>query len=74
VGYRTGKSRVRSLNLRKANFQLFRVLVHGIPWRSALRGKGVNQSWEIFKGVSLRVQELSILTCKKLGRGGRRSA
>ena len=35
------KSRVRTLNLRKANFWLFRVLVHGIPWETALGDKGV---------------------------------
>lgn len=33
------KSRVRTLTLRKANFWLFRVLVHGIPWETALGDK-----------------------------------
>ncbi|KFW65506.1 hypothetical protein AS28_00874, partial [Pygoscelis adeliae] len=67
-------SRVRTLNLRKANFQLFRALVHGMPWETALRGKRVNESWEIFKNIFLRAQELSIAMCKKSGRGGRRPA
>lgn len=68
------KSRVGTLKLRRANFQLFRALVHGIPWEIALRGKGANDSWEIFKNIILRVQDLSILMCKKTGRGGRRPA
>lgn len=38
------KSRVRTLNFRKANSWLFRVLVPEIPWETALRSKGVNKS------------------------------
>jgi len=68
------KSRDRTLNLRKANFQLFRVPVPGIPWEIACRGKGVKESCEIFKDIFLRVIELSILMCMKLGRKGRRTA
>ena len=68
------KSRVRTLNLRKANFWLFRAPVRGIAWETALRGKGVNESWEIFKDNFLRAQELSVLMCKKSGRGGRKPA
>ncbi|KFV93308.1 hypothetical protein N327_13538, partial [Fulmarus glacialis] len=68
------KSRVRILNLRKANFRLFRALVCGIPWETALGIKGVNESWEIWKDIFLRAQELSILMGKKSGRGGRRPA
>lgn len=33
----------KTLNLRKANFWLFRVLVRGIPWETTLRDKGVNE-------------------------------
>ncbi|KFP48157.1 hypothetical protein N323_05833, partial [Cathartes aura] len=68
------KSRVRTLNLRKANFQLVRVLVRGTPWETALRDKGAKESWEIFKDIFIRAQKLSISTCKKSGRGGRRPA
>lgn len=46
----------------------------GILWETALRDKRANDSWEIFKDISLKVHELSILTCKKLDRGGRRLA
>lgn len=52
------KCTVRTLNHRKANFQFFRVLVHGIPWETALRTKEVNDSLETFKDIFLRVQEL----------------
>lgn len=31
------KSKIKTLNLRKANFQLFRALVRRIPWETALR-------------------------------------
>lgn len=47
---------------------LTRVPMFGIRWETALRGKGVNERWEIFKGIFLRVQELLISMCKKLGR------
>jgi len=59
------KTRVRNLNFRKTNLKLFRALVHGIAWETALRDKGANKSWEIFKDVFLRVQELSIPMCRK---------
>jgi len=48
------KCRVRTLNFRKANFQLFRELVCGIHWETALRGKELNERWELFKHIFLR--------------------
>jgi len=59
------KSKVRTLNCRKANFQLFKQLVNGTPWETALRDKGPEQSWRIFKDAFYRAQELSIPRCKK---------
>lgn len=41
----------RLLNFRKADFQLFREVVSGIPWDTALRDKGMEQSWQIFRKV-----------------------
>lgn len=35
---------VRTLNLRKANFQLFKELVDVTPWETALRDKGAVES------------------------------
>jgi len=43
------KSKVRTLNFRKAKFQLFKELVSRTPWESALRDKGAKQSWHICK-------------------------
>lgn len=68
------KSKVRALNFRKANFQLFRELVDRTPWETALRHKGSGQSWQTFKDVFHRVQELSVPGYKKSGREGKRLA
>ncbi|KFQ68256.1 hypothetical protein N335_13841, partial [Phaethon lepturus] len=65
---------VRTLIFRKANFQLFRELVIRIPWESALRDKGAEQSWQVFKDTFHRVRELSIPRCKKSGKEGKRPA
>jgi len=64
------ESGVSTLNLRNANFWLFRALVSWIPLETAL--KEVNKSWELFKDLFLGVQELSIPTHRKSGRGDRR--
>lgn len=37
--------RVKPLNFRRANFQLFKELVDGIPWETAFRNKGAEESW-----------------------------
>ncbi|KAK4810454.1 LOW QUALITY PROTEIN: hypothetical protein QYF61_004234 [Mycteria americana] len=44
------------------------------PLGTALRDKGANECWEIFKDIFLRAQEISIPMCKKSGRGGQRPA
>jgi len=69
-----GKSKVRTLNFRKANFQLFEELVNRTPWETALRDRGAEQRWQICKDAFHRVQELSIPSCKKPGREGTRPA
>ncbi|GAB0186222.1 mitochondrial enolase superfamily member 1 [Grus japonensis] len=66
------KSKGRTLNFRKANFQLFKELVNRTPWETALRDKGAEQSWQIFKDPFHRAQELSIPRCKKSGKEGKR--
>ncbi|KFQ76863.1 hypothetical protein N335_14424, partial [Phaethon lepturus] len=68
------KSQVRTLNFRKANFQLFRELVSRTPWETALRHKGAGQSWRVFRDAFCRAQELSIPRCKKSGKEGKRPA
>jgi len=66
------KSKVRTLNFRKANFQLFKESVNRSPWDTALRDEGAEQTWQNFKGAFHRAQELSIPRCKKSGKAGKR--
>ena len=66
------KSKVWTLNFRKADFQLLKELVNRTPWETAVRDRGAEQSWQIFKDTFHRVQELSIPRCKKLGKEGKR--
>lgn len=51
---------VRTLNLREVELQVFREIVSGIPWETALRSKGVEQCWQICKEISHRVQHLTL--------------
>ena len=66
------KSGVRTLNLERANFRLFKELLDEISWEALLRDKGVEESWLFFRDAFLRAQELSISPNKKVGRGGRK--
>ena len=72
VTVRRGKGQVkrivRTLNFRKANFQLFKELINRTPWEMALRDKGAEQSWQVFKDAFHRAQELSIPRCRKSGK------
>ena len=42
------KSRARTLCFRRANFQLLKKLLSGIPWETVLKGIGPQQSWQLF--------------------------
>ncbi|NWZ68079.1 AP3B1 protein, partial [Acrocephalus arundinaceus] len=55
------------------NSQSFGNPVRGDPLRDCLRGKGVEESWQIFKELFHRVQELAIPKTKK-SKEGRRAA
>ncbi|GAB0204051.1 hypothetical protein GRJ2_002870700 [Grus japonensis] len=66
------KSRVRTLNFRRANIQLFKELVDETPWETALWDKGAEESWQLYKDIFLRVQVFSIPMCKKWVKEGRR--
>ncbi|KFZ65688.1 hypothetical protein N338_12981, partial [Podiceps cristatus] len=68
------KSKVRTLNFRKANFQLFKEIVSRTPWETVHRDKGAEQSWQIFKEAFHRVQKFLIPGCKKSGKEGKRPA
>ncbi|KFO70644.1 hypothetical protein N303_02774, partial [Cuculus canorus] len=68
------RSIVRTLNFRKADFHLFKLLFCRTPWDVVLQDKGVEQSWKIFKEAFHRAQERSVPTCRKSGRKGKRAA
>ncbi|KFZ52138.1 hypothetical protein N321_14184, partial [Antrostomus carolinensis] len=65
---------IRILNFRKTNLQLFKELVNRITWEMALKDKAAEQSWQIFKDVCHRAQELLMPRCKKSGKEGKRLA
>jgi len=46
---REGKSRIRMLHFRKAKFYPLRELVNRTPWKTVFKGKGAEQSWQIYK-------------------------
>ncbi|PKU49307.1 rna-directed dna polymerase from mobile element jockey-like [Limosa lapponica baueri] len=48
-----GKNEVRTLNLRKAKFQLFKELVNTNPWKTALRDKRAERAGRSIKMLSL---------------------
>jgi len=45
----SARSRIKSLDYRRANFGLFKDLLGGIPWVRTLEGRGVQESWSLFK-------------------------
>jgi len=67
-------SRIKTLDLKKANFGLFKELLGGIPWARALEGTGVQEWWSLFKCHFLYAQEQCIPLRKKSSKGGRRPA
>jgi len=67
-------SRIKTLDLRRANFGLFKQLLGGFPWVRALKGRGVQKCWSLFKHHFLHAQERCIPLRKKSTKGGRRPA
>jgi len=65
-------SRTKTLDLRRANFGLFKDLLGGIPWVRALEGRGVQESWSLFKHHFLHAQNQCIPLSKKSSKGSRR--
>jgi len=60
------------LNFRRANFRLFKELLHEIPWETVLGDKGTEQIWQLFKYTFLRAEDFSIFKHKKSSRGNRK--
>jgi len=67
-------SRIKTLDLRRANFGLFKELLGGILWARTLEGRGVQECWSLFKRHFLHAQERCIPLRKKSSKGGRRPA
>jgi len=61
------KTRVRTLKFRKANFHLFKELVDGTSWETALGDKRDEQNWQLSEDIFLRAREHSNPMCKKSG-------
>jgi len=64
-------SRIKTLDLRRANFGLFRELLGGIPWARALERRGVEECYSLFKLHFLHAQEQCLPLSKKSSKGGR---
>jgi len=67
-------SRIKVLDFRIANFDVFKDLLGGIPWFRALEGRGVQESWLLFKHYFLHAQDRCMPLSKKSSKGGRRPA
>ena len=65
-------SKTAVLNVQRADFDLFRTLVAGVPWESLLKGKGVQEAWTLLKMEILKVQEQGVPECRKVSHRGRR--
>lgn len=67
-------SKHKTLNFRRASFQLFKELMDGTTWENFLRDKKSRKKWQLLKALFLGAQELSVSMCWKSGREGRRPA
>ncbi|GAB0208424.1 mitochondrial enolase superfamily member 1 [Grus japonensis] len=69
---RRAHSKLTALDFRRADFGLFRDLLGRIPWDKALEGRGAQDSWLIFKGHLLQVQERCIPAKRKSSKSTKR--
>jgi len=65
-------NRIKILDFRRVNFGLFKELLGGILWATALAGRRVQENWSLFKHHFLHTQERCIPLRKKSRKGGRR--
>lgn len=64
-GVKKVSSRIKPQNFTRADFNLLREMVGGIPEEPALETKGVQEYWETFRDCLLKVQEQSIHLSRK---------
>jgi len=67
-------SKTTTSDFRRSNLGLFKGLLRGIPWIRDLEGRGVQESWSLFKHHFLHAQDWCISMSKKSSKGGRRPA
>jgi len=65
---------MKTLDLRRANFGLFKELLGRIQWVRVLEGRGVQEGWSLFKCHFLHAQKRCIPLKKKSSKVGRRPA
>jgi len=65
------RSKLATLDFRRADFGLLRDLFGRIPWDKALEGRGAQESWSVFKDHLLQAQEQCIPAKRKSGRNAR---
>ncbi|GAB0204729.1 hypothetical protein GRJ2_002938500 [Grus japonensis] len=68
------RSKLTTLDFKRADFGLFRDLLGRVAWDKALEGRGAQESWLVFKDHLLLPQEQCIPTKRKSGKNARRSA
>ena len=66
-----GASKTTTMDFRRADFGLFRMLVERVPWERVLKGKGVQAGWTFFREEVLQAQEQAVPMCRKTNRQGR---
>ncbi|TRZ14243.1 hypothetical protein HGM15179_012868 [Zosterops borbonicus] len=49
-----------ALDFQRADFGLFKGLIQRVPWEEALKNKGVQENWVLFKTEFLRAQEQTV--------------
>jgi len=69
-----GPSKITTMDFRRADFGLFRLLVDSVPRQRVLKGKGVQEGWTIFKEEVSKAQERAVPMCCKTNQQGRRPA
>jgi len=67
-------NRITTLDFRRAKFGLFKDLLRGIPSVRALEGRGVQESWSLFKYHFIHAQDWCIPLSMKSSKGVRRPA
>ncbi|KFW65086.1 hypothetical protein AS28_14346, partial [Pygoscelis adeliae] len=65
---------ITTLDFRRENFGLFKDLLGRVPWDKALKGRGTQETWLIFKDHLLQTQEQSTPMSRKSGKNARRPA